>query len=115
MQITLNWPPPELSPNARVHWAKRASKVKSYRSQCGWKARSQGLFPSDADEVAMTITFRPPDLRRRDRDNMIAAFKAGMDGISDAIGVDDSRFIPTYRVGDTYLGGAVIVEIGGDV
>lgn len=58
----------------------------------------------------MTITFNPPDRRKRDRDNMIAAFKSGQDGLSDALNVDDSLFVPTYRIGEPVPGGEVIVE-----
>jgi crossover junction endodeoxyribonuclease RusA len=59
----------------------------------------------------MTITFHPPDKRHRDRDNMIASCKALMDGLSDALGVDDRHFIPTYEVCNTITGGAVIVSL----
>jgi crossover junction endodeoxyribonuclease RusA len=59
----------------------------------------------------MTITFHPPDARRRDRDNMIASCKALMDGLSDALGVDDAYFIPTYAVGNIVTGGAVVIDL----
>jgi crossover junction endodeoxyribonuclease RusA len=65
-----------------------------------------------AKEINMTITFRPPNNRRRDRDNLIAAMKSGMDGIAEAWGVDDSRFVPTYRMGEPVARGEVIIEIG---
>jgi crossover junction endodeoxyribonuclease RusA len=85
--------------------------VASYRSECGWRARAQGVNLSDTIPVKMQITFCPPDARRRDRDNMIASCKALMDGLSDAIGIDDRHFIPTYQIGEIRKGGAVIVEI----
>jgi hypothetical protein len=44
-------------------------------------------------------------------DNRIAQFKAGQDGIAQALAVDDSRFEPTYRRGDPVKGGKVVVEI----
>jgi crossover junction endodeoxyribonuclease RusA len=66
-------------------------------------------FP--AGDIPLTVTFFPPDNRKRDRTNMEAAFKAGFDGIADALGVDDNRFVPTYRKGDVVKGGMVIVEI----
>lgn len=110
MRLTLPWPRPELSPNARIHWAKLHRYREQYRHSCGWSARSQGAFPVDSSSVEMTITFNPPDRRKRDRDNMIAAFKSGQDGLSDALSVDDSLFVPTYRVGEPVPGGEVIVE-----
>ncbi len=41
---------------------------------------------------AARIDFFPPNRARRDDDNAIAAFKAGRDGIADALKVDDARF-----------------------
>jgi crossover junction endodeoxyribonuclease RusA len=111
MRIELPWPPKDLSPNERPHWTKKAKAVKAYRTECGWRARAQGVNLSDVTPVHMQITFAPPDARRRDRDNMIASCKALMDGLSDAIGIDDRHFIPTYQIGEIRKGGAVIVEI----
>jgi len=33
-----------------------------------------------------------PNARRHDRDNLLARMKAGIDGVCDALGIDDSRF-----------------------
>jgi len=67
-----------------------------------------------ASRPHVIITFHPPDKRKRDMDNMIAAFKAGQDGVADAIGVDDSKWVSSYRIGQPVKGGLVIVEIGGN-
>jgi crossover junction endodeoxyribonuclease RusA len=42
---------------------------------------------------------------------MLAATKAGLDGIADVIGVDDHRWAISLRRGDPVKGGAVVVEI----
>lgn len=49
--------------------------------------------------------------RRADLDNMLAAMKAGLDGVAQATGVDDSRW--EYRIarGDPTKGGRVDVEL----
>lgn len=107
--ITLPFPPTKLSPNARIHWAPLARAKAAYRSECYYLARSQGAWPLDVDTLPMTITFRPPNARGRDRDNMIAAFKAGQDGLSDALGIDDANFVPTYHIGEPVAGGAVVI------
>ena len=114
MRAQLPWPPSCLSPNARIHWAPKRAATAKYRADCAWASRAAGIFDGMIlpDPLPMTITFCPPNKRRRDRDNLIASFKAGQDGLSDAIGLDDSRFVPTYRVGDVVKGGAVLVEIG---
>lgn len=110
MRVILPWPPKSLSPNARVHWGKKAKHVKKYRADCYVMARLHRPVFKDAS-IPLTITFCPPDASRRDHDNMIAAFKAGADGVAQAWGVDDSRFIPSYRVGTPVRHGAVIVEV----
>lgn len=111
LTVTLPWPGKALSPNARLHWSRKSAAMKRYRSDC-WKLTlgATGASPSGLpDQIPLAITFCPPDRRRRDRDNLIASFKAGQDGIADALGVDDSRFVPTYHMGDVVKGGAVIV------
>jgi len=60
----------------------------------------------------LAIEFLPPDRRKRDDDNMLAAFKAGRDGLADALGIDDNRFVTQLSVSDeTVKGGAVRVRI----
>ena len=111
MTITLPWPPKELSPNARQHHMALARAKKAYRSVCAWQAKAQGAkpIPSDARPL-VCLTFVPPDRRARDRDNMLAAMKSGLDGLADVIGCDDSRWRLQIEVAET-IGGWVRVEI----
>jgi len=109
--IELPWPHKDLSPNARIHWGDRRRLVASYRGACCLLANLSGVRPIEAERVAMTIRFCPPDMRRRDMDNLIAATKALRDGLMDALGVDDSRFVVTYEMGEPIKGGAVMVQI----
>lgn len=110
--VTLPWPSPILHPNARPHWAAKAKAAKTARVTAGWAvtAETGGKFPQ-CKQVAVSVTFCPPDKRRRDMDGMIASMKAAQDGISDAIGIDDHFFVPTYAFGAPVKGGAVRVEI----
>lgn len=110
MQVTLPWPPKILSPNARPHHMAKARAVKEYRGVCRIFARQIRPIFTNA-EIGMTITFNPPNNRRRDRDNLIAAMKSGMDGVAEAWGVDDSRFVPTYRMGPPVKHGQVVIEV----
>ena len=41
----------------------------------------------------MWIDFYPPDKRKRDDDGLLSSMKAARDGIADALGIDDSRFV----------------------
>lgn len=120
LAIILPWPPKELSPNARVHWGKRSKAAKAYRNECSWRVRGYQLdiaiktgrhveFPSDG-KLHLFLDFYPPDRRHRDDDNMIASFKSGRDGIADALGIDDKRFVVHPFVSDQ-IGGIVKVRI----
>lgn len=53
----------------------------------------------------------PPDSRRRDLDGFIASMKPYLDGIADAIGINDRAFIPVAFWGEKVRGGAVEVTI----
>ncbi|MFO1268569.1 MAG: hypothetical protein U1F25_13740 [Rubrivivax sp.] len=91
----------------------RRSAKKSFRQACALTARSQGARRIDAAELAISLVFVPPDRRARDLDNLIAAMKAGLDGLADVLGVDDSRWRhakpPTIARGE--IGGLVRVEV----
>jgi len=111
--VQLPWPARKLSPNARSkHWGGRARATKAARSAAAWAIRA-ALGPAKPDwpGARVSLTFRPPDRRRRDLQNCIASAKALMDGIADAIGVDDSKLETSYRMADPVEGGSVTVEI----
>jgi crossover junction endodeoxyribonuclease RusA len=108
--LDLPWPPKELTPNAkrRKHWRVYQPITKQYREDCcklTQAARIRGA-------TIISITFFPPDRRKRDDDGMISAFKAGRDGVADALRCDDHGFRPTYRFGEPVKGGKVTIEIG---
>ena len=110
MNITLPWPPSGLSPNARNHWAKLAKLKKQYRETCAWAAMSQGVRPIKAEQVKVHLAFVPPNRRRRDWDNLLASMKSGLDGLSDVLRVDDSRFVLSFEI-VAEVGGFVRVEV----
>ena len=85
MRIVLGLPPRELSPNARVHWAKKARAAKAYRMVAFIAARNVPGWMRPRWELAEAqATFYLPDARRRDGDNLSASLKAAWDGIVDA-------------------------------
>jgi len=115
MNITLPWPPSALNPNARhAHPAIKWKAAKAYRSACKALAEAHGMVAPDSPKIALWVEFVPPDRRHRDDDNMVAAFKAGRDGLADAMGVDDRRFSCRYAVADE-IGGMVRVSITAEV
>lgn len=111
MSVELPWPPKELSPNARVHWSKKSKAAKSYRAACRYLfLQANVATPETTGRLHLWLSFFPPDRRHRDDDNMIAAFKSGRDGIADALGIDDRRFICHPFVSDQ-TGGVVRVSV----
>lgn len=109
--LMLPWPPKVLSPNARVHWATKSRAAKVYRNACYLLCRAASL-PVPAGRALLSLEFIPPDRRRRDDDNCIAAFKSGRDGVAQALGIDDSRFVTQLQISaETIKGGAVRVRI----
>jgi crossover junction endodeoxyribonuclease RusA len=108
--IELPWPPAQLSPNARVHWAKRSKVAKRYRSDC-YLLTKAAKVQAPAGQIAFGMLFCPPDRRSYDDDNLVARMKHGRDGVADALGVDDRNFVTTFRVGDPVKGGAVRITI----
>ena len=119
-RVTLPWPPKDLSPNRRCHWAKKSKAAKKYRNDCHIIATAamcaaglnQGHF-SGIDKLHLFIDFVPADRRHRDDDNCYASFKNGRDGIADALGVDDQCFIshPYLVDTETVKGGEIRVRL----
>lgn len=108
--VMLPWPPADLSPNARVHWARLAKAKKAYRACCAWHATTQGLRKVPEQALHLTLTFHAPSRRAYDLDNALARLKSGLDGLSDVLGVDDSKWSLTIKKADT-VGGFVKVEV----
>lgn len=109
-QILLPWPASALSPNARGHWSRRSRAAKAYRMQCFLFAKKAGLA-APAGRILLQLEFLPPTARRRDDDNLLASFKAGRDGLADALGIDDSLFVSQVQIGEVHPGGAVRVTL----
>lgn len=110
--VILPWPPKELSPNARLHWSKVAKAKKSYR-QISWALALEAkikVSTTGEEPIFLRVSFFPPDRRHRDDDNMIASMKAGLDGLADALKVNDRRFKCTWEF-STEIKGQVKVEL----
>lgn len=93
--VTLPLPPKELSPNARVHWAKKQKVVREYRRLAAISAaiamRNTGAPHWERATVQATFYFR--QRRRRDADNLTSWCKCYYDGLADAgVVANDSGF-----------------------
>ena len=90
-KIILPYPNPALMPNRKNghHWATT--------QQAKAKARQEAYLLSGSLKYTgggLKITFFTPDARKRDLDNLLAAMKPALDGMAQAIGVDDALFHP---------------------
>lgn len=96
--ITLPWPHVWTHPNARQHWAKVAPLKKKARAiakreMTAALIKTPLVRRSDEARYRVSLIFYPPARKRkRDLDGMLASMKAQLDGIADAMGIDDSRF-----------------------
>lgn len=91
-------PARELSPNARVHWAQRARAV-SVARQVAFGATHQSVDEATRQQIAahqhigyrIQIAWEKGRKGARDEDNALASCKAFLDGIADALEIDDAR------------------------
>ena len=92
-KITISWFPKELHPNfTRVHHYGKAKYFKAYKQEAYLLAHHiTGYMQAP---IAVTLLFNAPDKRNRDLDGCLSACKAALDGIAQAIGVDDRYFRP---------------------
>lgn len=116
MRIVLPWPSKDLSPNARVHWSRKAKASKSARAAGHMLAMLAGCksWQLPTGRVHLWIDFYPPTKRLPDDDNMLARCKPYRDGIADALGIDDKRFVSHPQVRETpRKGGQVVMTLTG--
>lgn len=114
IKVFFPWHPKELSPNARVHWAAKARAAKKYKTDCAWTLVEHKVGKQEGNCARLKFSFYPPDNRRRDLDNLFASSKPLIDAISDAIGIDDSKFSFSFVKWEPTKGGKVVVEIKPD-
>lgn len=117
-ELILPWPHKDLSPNGRVHWSAKARAAANARSLAATMARYRAQHSGwpgielPAGKLHLHVTFHPPTKRLPDDDNMLARFKPYRDGIADALGIDDKRFISHPLVSEEVRkGGQVVVRI----
>lgn len=96
-KIELPLPPKDLMPNRAngKHWASVSSLKKSYREECWFMTKYQAKdYEEQPKRLKVDLVYMLPDGRHRDADNLLAASKAGLDGMAQALGVDDKVFEP---------------------
>jgi crossover junction endodeoxyribonuclease RusA len=111
--LSAPWPARELSPNARGHWSRAARAKRHQRALWASLAHQAGLGGVRGLGMAWEVhlAFAAPCRRARDLDNLLAACKAGLDGLADAMGVDDRHWRIAIDRADPVSGGRVDVEV----
>lgn len=109
--ITLPFPPAILSghANGNRQWVKIAATRKHRQWAYAATLENKPAVPGLGD-IPIHVRFVPPD-RRSDRVNMPNRMKPYFDGIADALGVNDVRFVPSYEFCDPEKPGRVEVFI----
>lgn len=109
--IVLPWPPKQLNPNSRTHWAVKAKFTKACRLRAGLETKVARVKVDWEGKIDVHIAFHPPDRRERDQDGMLSSCKAYLDGIADGLWVNDNRFRLHLDVGEVVKGGKVVVKL----
>ena len=109
--IELPFPPASLSGHNKGKWRAKSGTVLNYRSDaCKATLAAGAIAPKDGD-IRLSITFYPPN-RRGDRVNFPIRIKPQIDGIADAMKVNDRRFLPSYHFAEPVTNGKVLVVVG---
>lgn len=110
--ICLPYPHKALWPNGRAHWAVKAREVKKHRQWAALAAKAVRLRLGDSP-IPVAITCCPKRYGPApDRDGIVSAAKAYLDGIADALGINDRHFAaPTVTISPERTG-QFIIKIG---
>lgn len=113
--IVLPYPDAGLSPNARTHFRAKAALARGAHDD-GFIATKAAYIGSQyayqSFNLPLRLTFHAPDKRGRDLDNAYASCKATLDGVAEALQINDRQFWPvTLRWGDVEKPGKVVLEL----
>lgn len=110
-RIVMPWPDPPLWPNSRKHRQVVAAFRKQQRALAYGLALENGMHRLNVPEgvIKVQMFFCPPSLRSFDTDNAVAAMKGAIDGLSDAMHINDRWFQPTPYRGEKSKDGGVII------
>ena len=104
MHVVVPWPEKALWPNRKAHWS-TAHKARQRTKEAGFYLAKEHIGVRlehvgeewcseweayDGMYFVMRL-IKPPDGKKRDEDNIVAALKGYQDGIFQAMGIDDSR------------------------
>lgn len=111
MKIELPFPPSSLSGHAKGNqqWRK-ITDTKKHREWARNAALAAGLSVPETGDIRIHVRFVPAN-RRGDKVNFPNRMKPVFDGIADALGCNDSRFVPSYEFAEPEKPGRVEIEV----
>ncbi len=108
--ILLHWPPASLSGHTAGHWRSKSGPTAKHREWARLATLAADVSIPATGDIRIHIRFVPPD-RRGDRTNFANRCKPLFDGMADALGVNDARFLPSYEFSAPEAPGCVIVTL----
>lgn len=112
--IELGWPAKALSPNAREHFMVVSRYRKAAKVEAGWATKIARPLDWGHDgpfEIGITA-YPPKNWATADKDNFVARMKSHLDGIAEALGVNDKTFqAPTLKWADKTERGKVVITV----
>lgn len=111
MMIELPFPPASLSGHAKGHWRDKSGPTAKHRLWAFQATKAARFMPPATGDIEIHVTFYPPD-RRGDRVNFPNRMKPYFDGIAEALGINDARFLPSFTFCAPEKPGRVEVRIG---
>lgn len=111
MNIELPFPSSKLAGQNTGHWSTKDGTIAAHRLLAKAITKKAGVFVLGEGDIALRIDFYRPN-RKGDRVNFPIRMKPYIDGIADALKINDSRFVPEYHFHDEFDGkGRVVVSI----
>jgi len=110
--IELPWPSSTLSGHNNGHWRSKARIVATHRAWAFHATRAVKIKVEGEGDIRICVRFIPPH-RRGDRTNYPNLMKPYFDGVAEALGINDRRFLPSYEFCDPEKPGKIEIVIPG--